>query len=173
MDKIVDAITNHFILIRLNDVRLYLQVSRLSDIATENGASIHEWAFHGPPPPSSLRWPKRRIPLDHNMKSWRNTIRRIFFSASGIYPKHLGAIIEQPREAVMIRYAPRFQDIVDQYEACYRIMLGKEVLGNEEVEQILLLLVNGHLYAGSDGSVKDDRGAHAYGFTSGKYVGEI
>ena len=85
---------------------------------------VHEWAFHGPPPPSSLRWPKRRIPLDHNMKSWRNTIRRIFFSASGIYPNHLGAVIEQPMEAVLIRYAPRFHDIVEQYEACYRIMLG-------------------------------------------------
>ena len=173
MDKIVDNINITSVLTRLNDVRLYHQVSRLSDIATDDGSFIHKWALYGPPSPSSLGWPKRRIPLDHNMKLWRDTIRRLFFSANGIYPKYLEAITKQPMETVMLRYVPRFQDILEQLDACYRIMLGNNLLYDDAVEQIVLLLMKGQLYAGSDGSVKDERGAHAYGFTSGKDVGEI
>ena len=40
-------------------------------------------------------------------------------------------------------------------------------------EQIQGLMLQGHLYAGSDGSEKEGIGAHAYGFTSGIIEGVV
>ena len=48
--------------------------------------------------------------------------------------------------------------------------MGPELLGNAQAEHISDLMRRGELYAGSDGSVKDGLGAHAYGFTSGRHI---
>ena len=49
MDRIVEKVKTPHILARINDVRLFLKVSWLSDIATDDGRNIQEWAMFGPP----------------------------------------------------------------------------------------------------------------------------
>lgn len=49
MDKISAVLRRPELLQQINKVRLRLKVARLSDITTEDGQCIHEWAFYGPP----------------------------------------------------------------------------------------------------------------------------
>jgi len=56
--KICQVIKQATILEHLNNVRLYLQVSRLSDIVTDDGTLLHDWAMYKPPTKSTLYWPK-------------------------------------------------------------------------------------------------------------------
>ena len=55
MDKIINTVKSSTVLARLNDVILYLKVSRLSDISTADGLDIHQWAMYGPPSNSTLQ----------------------------------------------------------------------------------------------------------------------
>ena len=67
MDEIVKKVNKAYVLKRLNNIRVYLKVSRLSDITNAAGTGIREDIFHGVPPTgptaSLLDWPKRRKPL--------------------------------------------------------------------------------------------------------------
>ena len=63
MDRISKVIRRTEVLDKLNNVRLYLKDSRLSDIVTDDGQWLHNLALHGPPLTSALTWPKRRKPL--------------------------------------------------------------------------------------------------------------
>ena len=47
MDKICETIKDTETLVRINNVRLWLKVSRLSDIASADGKHIEHWAMHG------------------------------------------------------------------------------------------------------------------------------
>ena len=49
MEEIVKTVKLATVLTRLNNVRLYLKNSRLSDMATVDGNNIHQWAMHAPP----------------------------------------------------------------------------------------------------------------------------
>ena len=62
MDKIWQITQSKYILERINDVHLYLKVSRLSNIVNDEGSAIEKWALYGPPANSTLTWPKRRKP---------------------------------------------------------------------------------------------------------------
>ena len=44
------------LLLKINNIRLYLKLSRLSDIVQEDGQWMHEWAFYGPPSNFTLKW---------------------------------------------------------------------------------------------------------------------
>ena len=48
MDRIVDKVKKAYILVRLNDVTMYLQVFRIRDIVAEDGSKIYEYAMHAP-----------------------------------------------------------------------------------------------------------------------------
>ena len=48
---------------KLNDVRLWLRVSRLSDMVNEVGDKIEDWALYVLPMKSDIDWLTRRIPL--------------------------------------------------------------------------------------------------------------
>ena len=52
-------------------------------------------------------------------------------------------------------------------------LLGDITIGDKQVNNIMDLLRAGNLYAGSDGSVKDGCGSHAYGFTNGTGAGTV
>ena len=67
MDKIVDTPHPSHILERLNDVRLWLKISRLSDMVNHSGDQIEHWVLYGPPKASTLQWPKQRRPLEANL----------------------------------------------------------------------------------------------------------
>ena len=55
IDKIAMKIKSASIIHRLNDVRFYLKVSRMSDIVTEDGSSIYTWTLFGSPSESDLK----------------------------------------------------------------------------------------------------------------------
>ena len=59
-------------------MRLWLKVSRLSDIASVDEQKIEHWAVHGPPAVTKIEWPKRREPTAENLKLWRQTVRGVF-----------------------------------------------------------------------------------------------
>ena len=62
MDEIIKEIKSSNILKRINELRLYLKISRLSDMATTDGGDIRRWAMYRPPQNNLLKWPKRRYP---------------------------------------------------------------------------------------------------------------
>ena len=88
MDKIVKQIQKSYVLKRLNDIRLYLKVSRVSDITNAEGNAIRQDIFDGIPNGNSeLDWPKRRKPIAQNVATWKRVIIELFKSSMGIYPK--------------------------------------------------------------------------------------
>ena len=54
MDRIIATSRPTHIPERLNDVRLCLDVSRLSDMVNQTGDNIENWALYGPPKSSNL-----------------------------------------------------------------------------------------------------------------------
>ena len=68
MDKICATNKPGHKLVHLNDVRLYLEVSRLSDISNEEGSEINDWSIYRLPAISHLKCTKRRKYLQCNMK---------------------------------------------------------------------------------------------------------
>ena len=172
MTRICEVVRRPDLLLRINNVRLYLKVSRLSDIVQSNGQWIHDWAFVGPPSASTLTWPKRRCPLEQNWKLWRETIRHVFYGAQGLYPTRLGATI-QTEASGLVNNSTLFEDMLAQYPARFQAILRERKMSNAMAAQIQGLMLQGHLYAGSDGSEKEGIGAHAYGFTSGIMEGVV
>ena len=173
MDKICETIRDKETLSRINNVSLWLKVSRLSDIASDDGKKIEQWAMHGPPAASKIEWPKRREPTAANLNLWCQTVRGVFCGLQGIYPSPLGKDLIQGTPCSLMQPASTFEEIIEQYPGCYKKLLGKSVLGNEQIVEIIHLLKRGHLYAGSDGSVKNKIGSHACAFTSGRTKGKI
>ena len=98
MDAITTRIRNPTMLKRINDVQLYyMQVSRLSNIATDDGTQIAPWALQGiPNTKSQLDWIPRRPPLPENLKSWREALYMSIQAASGLHPSNLGDFIVPP-----------------------------------------------------------------------------
>ena len=84
MDNICGVPRLHSVLEKLNDVRLWLKVSRLSDIVLEDRTTIAPWAMYGPPSRSDLKWPKRGDTLPENLKLWRDTLRNIYSAAQEV-----------------------------------------------------------------------------------------
>ena len=169
MDKICEKIPSHLVLNKLNDVRLWLKVSRLSDIVIEDRTDIAPL-----PTRSELKWPKRRKSLPENLKLWRDTLRNIFCGAAGPYTMTLGPI-SRPlvnRNLLEGTYGT-CHAIICQFPEKYKKLLGIHLLGDAQLNEIIMLLKNGDLYAGSEGSSKNGIGSHAYGFTSGKYTSTV
>ena len=151
---------------------MYPKVSRLSNIVTKDEIWIHEWAMYCPPSVSSLNWPKRRKRLEYNMRLWRNTLCGVFYGINEVSPAHLGPIINRDRQETLVVKYTTLQETMS-YPSRYWALLCWHSMGTIQVHDILTLLEGGSLYAKSDGSVKDGVGSHAYGFTCGKWVGDV
>ena len=54
----------------------------------------------------------------------------------------------------MVTAEPLFQDMLAQYPPRYQALLGKDLLENAQADNSHALLLEGGLYAGSDGSEK-------------------
>ena len=91
----------------------------------------------------------------------------------GIYPHSLGDEILTSIPQPMLRDMPSFHAVIAQYDTEYGSILGHTNFGEDQVWQIITLLKTGSLYAGSNESVKNGRGSHTYGFTSGVTEGDI
>ena len=109
---------------KIKNIHLYLKVSQLSDTVMEDGQWIQEWEFYGPPSASTLKWPKRRHPLEQNWKLWRNTIKQIFYGAQGLFPTRLEAMLSTPEQGSMVQTTPLFSDTLLHYSPRYKAILG-------------------------------------------------
>ena len=69
--------------------------------------------------------------------------------------------------------AVSFKAVLDQYDKRFKSIIGITTLREEQVQKFIALLNSGKLYAGSDGSEKDGRGSHVYGFKNRDKEGEI
>ena len=139
MDEIIKEVKYPPVLAWINDVRLYLKISRISDMATTYGSNIHRWAVYGPPSNSTLKWPKRRTPLESNMKLWRDTIRKVFLGTNRIYSHRLGRFpgkIVQP----VLRDMTSFEAVLGQYDDEFLTILEEINLGEDQVWEIITLL---------------------------------
>ena len=155
MDRVTHIKRPVYILERLNDVRLYLKVSRLSDRLNAPGSEIEYWALYGPPAESLGNWPKRRKSLAENMRFLRETIRIFFCGMQGIHPAYLGMPLPQPNTRKVLAPMATITSVFDQYPSCYRQLLGKDNIGDTQANEILGLLRSGALYAVRDFSVND------------------
>lgn len=107
------------------------------------------------------------------MRLWRDTSRQIFYGAQGLFLARLGAEIGYNLISGILVSSPLFQDILAQYSPCYQVLLGTNLLGNAQADNIHSLLLKGEMYAGCDGSEKDGIGACLYGFTSSRFMGTV
>ena len=124
MDRITATSHPTHILERLNDVRLWLHVSRLSDMVNQSGDKIENWALYGPPESLNMQWPKRRHPLESNLKMWRDVLRRLFCGEKGLHPRNLGKCLSPLRTNVSPVWGPSFREVIDQYPDKYKKLLG-------------------------------------------------
>lgn len=79
MEKICQDTKPVNILERLNDVRLFLKVSCLSNIAITASSEIENWTLYGLLSATRVTWPERQMPLEENMNLWRDTLMACFF----------------------------------------------------------------------------------------------
>ena len=173
LDRIVKEEPSPIKLQKINDLHLYLKISRLSDIATEDDSHIHYWAFYGLPSSSTLQQPKRRVPIESSWKLWRDAIRKTFYDVKGMYPNYLGTPIPVIKVTPMLREMCSFNAVLDLYEDCFKAIIGSIIFGEEQVRDIIHLIKDGNLYTGSDGLEKDGRGSHTYGFISNTFDSTI
>ena len=165
MDGVVKRVQKPHVLKRINNVRLYLCVSQVSDITNAAGDKINFDILNGEPNHTSqLQWPRRRKPLPENIKLFKNVIISCFKSSFGLWPQNLGPIFPPPPTS---QPATTINNFLSTLPSHYCSLLGDFQLTAHEVRTILNWLKTGTLYAGSDGSVDAGQGAHAFAFTDG------
>ena len=123
----------------------------------------HVW----PSKKSPLTWSKRRTPLECNFILWRDTIQKLFCGANGLYPDHLGQTMHRKTKIYTLTDSINFKAVTNQYEERFQALIGTVTYSEDQVWEIITLLKANKLYAGSNGSVKNDQGSHVYGFTDG------
>ena len=87
---------------------------------------------------------------------------------NGIYPRHLGPNTNILRENELLAHRKLFSEIINQFPACYMVVLSNIVIGDYQVQEIICLLKDRGLYTGSIRSFKGECGVHTFGFTSSK-----
>ena len=151
----------------MNNIRLYLKVSRLSDIATSTGDGIREDIFNGIlGGESTLDWPKQRKPIQQNLNTWKKVLIEIFQATTGLYPKNLGP--DLPCSPTQQFNKRNLLSYLHSYPSYYQSLLGNFSPTRSDYEIILNWMAEGNLYAGSDGSVSEGIGTHSFCFTDGK-----
>lgn len=166
MDEFVCKVKKSYVLQRLNDVRIYLRVTRLSDICNTEGNRLDFSILHGRRRPAyGHTWLKRRKPLEENLKKFREVIISIFKGTPGLFPHDLGPVITTPTPPVP---HGNFNQLLQLLPNHHRVLLGNFHLRPRETNNILQWLKAGTIYFGSDGSVANHLGAHGFGVTHGE-----
>ena len=150
-----------------------MKVPRLSNIDTKDGAAIQECAMYKPPATSELKWHKRCIPLECNMKLWRDTVRRIFCVINEINPHYIGYSTPIPTQRDMLQDALSYNAVLAQYDQWFISIIGTTTFGEDQVREIISLFKSGKLCTGSNGSEKCGRGSHVCGFSNAHKEREI
>ena len=155
----------------LNDVRIYMKVIVLSDMLTERGNKMAQWALRGE---ANMHhkwvWPQRRIPTSQNLKVWRDCLRGTFMKGIDDVLRPLHGIIAPPQFTIthplflyntMIRLS-LLQAILLQYPPELISLLGHYPVTDMAGRIIMTHLGLNTASAGSDGSVKDGIGGHSF-----------
>ena len=160
-----------------NSCRLYLKVTWLSDIATEDGRHIAPWAFFGRrrSTRSDIVYPFQPFPPPHAWKEWRTMLTVTYMAAARtdmstecipIYNRHLAPA---PLERAMIRdWPPASRDltlmkIIERMPTVWQQAVGTVAIPDDDGAEIADILRRGNtIRAWSDGSVSNGVGAHAY-----------
>lgn len=137
INKICESPRPAYILAHLNNVRTYLQVSRLSNVANKIGSEIMHWALHGSPTAFQLNLPKQRKPIHSNMELWRKIIRGIFCVIEGNYSWWLEPNIKRLGEGWLLVHNDSLHDIITQYLPCYSTLFGSRMIGDSQVHYII------------------------------------
>lgn len=168
----VKRVHHPHVLQRMNDIRLYLRVTKLSNIATPSGTGIKEEIFQGIPQTSSLtEWPHRRKPLQENLNTWKKILTSMFKSATGLHPKNLGASLSTPLP--ILANLTSFQTYIQSLPLYHKILLGNFNPSLLDLSHIVNWLKHGTLYGGSNRSVDDGIGAHSFCFCNGQHKSQI
>ena len=155
----------------LNDVRIYMKVIVISDMLTERGTKMAQWAISGD---SNMHhqwvWPQRRIPTRQNLKVWRDCLRGTFMKGIDDVLRPLHGIIAPPQSTIahpLFQYATMthlssLQATMLQYPPELLSLLGHCPVTDMEGHTIMTHLGLNTASAGSDGSVKDGIGGHSF-----------
>ena len=114
---------------------------------------------------------KKKITPGKKHEATERYNKDLFYGMNGIYPHHLGTQFPTYRSQELLVNRGTFSSIIRQYPMCYKKILGERLVNDCQTDEIIKLLRDSILYAGSDGSVKNGCGAHAYGFTSSNEEG--
>ena len=99
---------------------------------------------------------------------------RVYFNGiNGIHPDNLGIRLPNIKLRQELKWDPVFGVILKQYYPYYRTLLWNVNLEDYHLQEIISWMKAGALYDGSDGSEKNGRSAHAFGFTSSKVIENI
>ena len=78
---------------------------------------------------------------------------------------YLGNPLPLPVSKELLEKRETWHDVLLQHHNWYISLRGEQLIGEVQVNEIIKLLKNGSLYAGSNGVVKDGYRSHVYGFT--------
>ena len=172
MDVICKKVREPEKLRRINDVRLWLRVTFLSDISNLDGNALEKWALYGPPSTDdTLEWPSRRAPLAENMKLWRQSLYETVTAMNGLYPANLGNLIQNQSVPVAEYHGEddweKVNAVLASLDEWERSLVGDFSVTKALVYDFTQWVQRGTIYAGSDGSVTEKLGAHGFAITSG------
>ena len=142
MNEIVKKVKNPHVLQRLNDIWVYLKVSRLSDITNKQGNLLREEILNATTPNSSpFDWPKRRKPIQRNIDTWKTVLISIFKSSTGIFLRNLGA----PLPSLLIQHenCQTLLLYLQSYPPHYRTLLGNFQPNSDDYQQLLQWMIEG------------------------------
>ena len=113
-----------------------------------------------------------------NSNSYNKGIVQIyknFTAAEGLYPSNLGPLWETALDIqpVVIEEVSQVNAMLGSMPSCYKQLVGNFQYTTDMVNDFKRWSSQGVVYAGSDGSIKHNMGAHGFGFTSGMKVTNI
>ena len=159
-----------------NSCRLYLRVTWLTDILTNDRKHIAPWAYFGRRRSlaTGTQYPFQPRPPKHAWKEWRTMILTTYVAAAGIdmpvenIPLHNRSINLAPDDEQSNSWPPRSRnlsltEIINGMPLVWKEAIGTVDLPADDGSEIANTLRGGDtLKQWSDGSVAEGVGAHAY-----------
>ena len=170
MEALIDKGYNTSVLEVLNDVRVYMKVTVLSDIS-QDGRHMAKWALAGQQNRSSQwSWPPRRVPTQQNLKVWRDCLRGTFMQGinglleqvTTITPNCTGYTAYPLFNFSHMKGGTSLMATIRQYPPELLSLIGDINISDLAGQSLMRHIVKGQARAGSDGSVKDGIGGHAF-----------
>ena len=159
-----------------NACRLYLRVTWLSEILTDDGDKIAPWAFFGRRrnPTNALTYPYQPEPPPHAWKEWRFLLTSTYMAASRVdmlnesIPVYNRQVQPLDTNLSTKSWPPPSRDIsmseiFEYMPAVWKQAIGSVDLPNDDGAELADVVRTGNtIRAWSDGSVDAGIGSHAY-----------